>query len=224
MNSDNNYTKMQKSFYANGTSDHIEHNENPDYNEILLSDVKKGSKWKGKSALDFGCGRGRNVKNLIELCEWGRVDGVDISERNIQYTKRRRDIDQTRSNWFCNNGTDLSELESDNYDFVMSTIALQHIPVHEIRYNLLREIYRVMKTKGIFSFQIGGRGVSSEDTYLENCWEVTTTNSGHDVFVIDTENLVNDLTRIGFDKVTVKTTKSFSDSIHDEWHYVRCTK
>ena len=107
----------------------------------------------------------------------------------------------------------------------MSTIVLQHIPVHEIRYNLFKEIYRVAKDEGIFSFQIGGIGVEHlEDTYFENCWNATTTNSGHDVFITDTRNLVKDLTHIGFRDVKVKTTKSFSDSIHSEWHYVRCEK
>ena len=40
MKSNNNYTQMQKNFYAGGTSDHPEHNANPDYWDILLSDLK----------------------------------------------------------------------------------------------------------------------------------------------------------------------------------------
>ena len=37
---DNRYTKMQKSQYKNGTSNHEEHNENPDYWDILLGELK----------------------------------------------------------------------------------------------------------------------------------------------------------------------------------------
>ena len=41
----NNYTQMQKSSYNVGTSNHLEHNDNPDYWDILLGDLKDKNKW-----------------------------------------------------------------------------------------------------------------------------------------------------------------------------------
>ena len=37
----------------------------------------------GRTALDFGCGVGRNVDNLLKLSDWRRVDGCDISQENL---------------------------------------------------------------------------------------------------------------------------------------------
>ena len=65
VNQNNQYTKMQKKQYSNGTSNHSEHNSNDDYWNILLDDIKNKDAWKDKVGLDFGCGKGRNVTNLL---------------------------------------------------------------------------------------------------------------------------------------------------------------
>ena len=80
VNKDNNYTAMQKNQYSSGTTNHPEHNDNPNYWDILLSDLTDSDKWSGKNALDFASGKGRNVSNMLSTCNWNRVDGVDISE------------------------------------------------------------------------------------------------------------------------------------------------
>ncbi len=41
----NPYTSMQKSAYSSGTSNHGEHNDNPDYWNVLLGDLKDKDKW-----------------------------------------------------------------------------------------------------------------------------------------------------------------------------------
>ena len=56
MVNNNKYTNMQKMQYASGTSNHEEHNMNPDYWNILLGDLQNKENWKGKVALDFACG------------------------------------------------------------------------------------------------------------------------------------------------------------------------
>ena len=78
----NNYTQMQKSSYNMGTSNHLEHNDNPDYWDILLGDLKDKNKWKNKKALDFACGKGRNVINMLSLCDWERVDCTSFDRIN----------------------------------------------------------------------------------------------------------------------------------------------
>jgi methylase of polypeptide subunit release factors len=86
-----------------------EHNDNPNYWDILLSDLKDKELWDGKIALDFASGKGRNVTNLLSLCDWERVDGIDISSANIDFCKRT--YETQNSDWYCNNGTDVSDLK-----------------------------------------------------------------------------------------------------------------
>jgi len=223
----NKYTKMQKSQYNKGTSNHIEHNANSDYWNILLEDLKDKSKWKDKNALDFACGKGRNVINIHSTSNWNTVDGVDISFGNIEYCKES--YKNKKSEWFLNNGVDLEDLKSDNYDFVMSTIALQHIPVYDIRRSLLSEILRVMKTGAIFSFQVTYGKIEDNERsrvaeYFNNIYNATTTNSGYDFRVENESDIVEDLKDIGFKNVKTRIRESFSDYQHPHWIYIRCEK
>jgi ubiquinone/menaquinone biosynthesis C-methylase UbiE len=227
VNKDNNYTNMQKDAYSHGTTNHDEHNANPDYWDILLGDLKNKEKWDGKIALDFACGRGRNVTNMFNLCDWSRVDGVDISESNILQNKN--DYQTQNSNWYCNNGVDVSDLKDNEYDFIMSTIALQHIPVYDIRKSLLTDLYRTLKSGGTFSFQMGyGEGLESpigpRVSYFENYYDATGTNSICDVRIQNEEEIIKDLENIGFVNIVSEVKESYSDSGHPKWIYVKCYK
>tara|TARA_Y100000361_G_scaffold153703_1_gene176257 strand:+ start:2339 stop:3034 length:696 start_codon:yes stop_codon:yes gene_type:complete len=227
----NNYTQMQKSSYNVGTSNHLEHNDNPDYWDILLGDLKDKNKWKNKKALDFACGKGRNVINMLSLCDWERVDGIDLSKGNIDYCKSQYSEESyQQSNWYCNNGVDVSNLKNNEYDFIMSTIALQHIPVYDIRKSLITDLLRVLKPGGLFSFQLGyGKDLKDQfnrprSSYFDNEWNAKGTNSTHDVRVQNEEDVVNDLKDIGFINITTKITKSYSDAGHPQWIYIKCYK
>jgi len=226
VNSDNEYTRMQKNAYSSGTSNHLEHNDNPNYWDILLGDLKDKSKWEGKVALDFACGKGRNVTNMLSLCDWERVDGIDISSRNIQHCNQSY-VGQN-SNWYCNNGVDVSELKTEEYDFIMSTIALQHIPVYDIRKSLITDLLRTLKPNGLFSFQMGfGKEIKEGETrygYYENKYNVKGTNSFHDVRVQNQSEIIEDLTNIGFVNIETYVTNTFSDSGHPQWIYVKAYK
>lgn len=228
MDSSNKYTMMQKKQYHKGTDNHLNHNDNPDYWEILLGDLKNSEKWKNKTALDFACGKGRNVSNMDSLCQWGRIDGIDLSPSNIAYC--RNNYENINSNWYCNNGIDLSDLRENEYDFVMSTIALQHIPVYDVRRSILVDILRVLKPGGLFSFQMGfGMGLSdtfgrNKSSYYENSWNATGTNSIHDVRVQSQEEVIGDLQKIGYVNVAAVVRESFSDAGHPQWIYVKCYK
>ncbi len=60
---------------------HKQHDIEPHYKDILLKEIVNNPElWKGKVALDFGCGCGRNIKNLLEFADFKRVDGCDISK------------------------------------------------------------------------------------------------------------------------------------------------
>ena len=227
INTENKYTKMQKNQYASGTSNHEEHNTNPDYWNILLGDLQNKENWIGKIGLDFACGRGRNITNMFNLCDWSRIDGIDISEGNI--TQNRQEYIEQNSNWYCNNGVDVSDLKDNEYDFIMSTIALQHIPVYDIRKSIITDLYRTLKPNGIFSFQMGyGSGLESElgprVSYFENYYDAPGTNSMCDVRIQSEEEIIKDLESIGFVDIKTEVMESYSDSGHPQWIYVKCYK
>lgn len=228
INVDNVYTNMQKVQYSSGTTNHTEHNHNSKYWDVLLGDLKDTTKWNNKNALDFACGKGRNVTNILSLCDWNRVDGVDISSANIDFCKHT--YSTQKSNWYLNNGVDVSELPSNEYDFVMSTIALQHIPVYDIRKNIITDLLRVMRPSGLFSFQLGyGKDLSDtsnrpRSSYYDNAYTASGTNSEHDVRVQNAQDVVDDLTNIGFINVSYEIHQSFSDFGHPEWIYIKAYK
>jgi SAM-dependent methyltransferase len=222
---DNTYTLMQKQAYQNGTSNHEEHNNNSDYWDILLGDLKQPKKWIGKSALDFACGKGRNVINIHKLSTWETVDGVDISQANIDYCAHT--YTDYKSQWYCNNGVDLQDISSEKYDFVMSTIALQHIPVYAIRRNIIEEILRTLKPGGLFSFQMGfGKDLTDvmgrpKAQYYENIVNAGGTNSEYDVRIQDEKEVIEDLSNIGFVNITTQVRDAYSDYGHPQWIYVK---
>ena len=218
---------MQKSAYAIGTSNHEEHNTNPDYWDILLGDLKDKENWNEKNGLDFACGKGRNVTNMLSLCDWNRVDGVDISSANIEFCKAT--YSNQNSDWYCNSGTNVSDLKDNEYDFIMSTIALQHIPVYDIRKSLITDLLRTLKPGGLFSFQMGyGDGLESSIgqrvSYFENYYNATGTNSICDVRVQSEDEIISDLMQIGFVNITTEIKNSYSDDGHTHWIYVKAYK
>lgn len=242
---ENKYSKMQKDFYdmasegmnSGGLGGHIGHNDNLDYWDILLGNIKHDPEsWFGKTALDFGCGCGRNVINLLKLSEWNEVYGVDISKNNIINSEKavgKAFPNKYNTKFFVNNGIDLSCLSDNLFDFVMSTIVFEHICVHEIRYNLMKEIYRVIKEGGLFSFQMcydkEPDKLSTENDrkyipYFEDYYDADGTNSKCDCLITDPNNqIIKDLEKIGFKNISYSIEKPFSSG-HQNWIYIKCYK
>lgn len=116
--------------------------KNGDLRMPLVTDPDK------KIALDFGCGPGRMVKRMSKI--FSRVDGVDISSKLIAEAKKAC----PESNFYVSSGNDLGQAPANTYDFVYSTITMQHIAVHDIRMNILKEMYRVLKPGGSMTVQM----------------------------------------------------------------------
>lgn len=222
------YVNMLNTVYRDGTNNHLEHNDNPLYWDLLLGEVKSNpTNWENKIALDFGCGKGRNVTNMLSLANFKRVDGIDISEDNIKYCKET--YTNQPSEFYKNSGKDLSSLKNDEYDFIMSTIVFQHICVHELRYKIKEEIYRILKSDGIFSFQMGYGDISfaghtNPKAYYENYYEAFNSNGSNDVRVTDESELISDLENIGFKNIKFEIHEPWLDGGHPNWIYVTCKK
>lgn len=234
MKNKNDYAKMQKSYYnvryEEMYENHRRHDTNPDYKNILLKRLNDTPELlKNEMALDFGCGQGRNVSNMILWYPniFKQVDGVDIAEKNISicWENLKNEVgNKCKYNFYTNNGLDLQELKDNTYKFVMSTIVFQHICVYETRFLLMSEIFRIMKEGGIFSLQMGyGNGHKHTANYYDNIYDATTTNSGYDVKIIDENNLINDLKDIGFKNITYQISKSDFDG-HEKWIYIEAIK
>jgi SAM-dependent methyltransferase len=111
----------------------------------------------------------------------------------------------------------------------MSTIVFQHLCVHGLRVNLKKEIYRVLKTGGIFSFQMGYgamdyAGATNVRDYYDNSYTAENSNGSNDVRVSNPQQLVDDLQAIGFKNITYSIEEPWADGGHPQWIYVRCEK
>lgn len=209
------YAAMQKAFYDDCIAPQTEeeaknrvigeyksHQAYP-YEELLLAQHRKLGILPGR-ALDFGCGPGRMILRMQPLCK--QVDGTDISEKGLGFARQWTEGLPTQL--FLTNGYDLSAVSSDTYELVYSTIALQHIPVHETRMGLFREFLRVLKPGGRIALQMAYSDKPAEQRadhaeWTNNRYNVQTTNAGCDVLVTPamTQTALDDLQRIGFQNV-----------------------
>ena len=232
---DNPYTVKEKAFYdadavAMAKDDHRHHDANPDYKEFFINPfTKRKSKLapENKLALDLGCGTGRNVSNLLKTKKFSRVDGVDISCKVLeQASLKLTNEGYTKGvdfELFENNGVALDCLEENFYSHAMSTIALQHIPVYDIRFKLLSGLYRCLKSKGTLVFQMGFGAGYGKSLYKDICYAPEGFNTKHDVEVMDRDEIIDDLKLIGFKDIECFIRDSFSDG-HPKWIFVKCRK
>jgi SAM-dependent methyltransferase len=222
------YIKMQKSSYFWGTTDHPEHSSNPEYWSKLLAPLKKEPhRFKDTAAADFGSGRGRNLANLLDSGLFTAVYGVDISPINVLRTRRRL----ANSPVICSvaSGYDVRSIPNDAIGFFMSTITLQHIAPHEIRFRILQDIFRATAPGGLLSFQVGAgtpRGVKAGDfvPWRSNRYDAKGTNGKADCVVDSSEHLANDLEQIGWQDVRLVEGKAWSNPSHEKWLYCSATK
>jgi SAM-dependent methyltransferase len=107
-------------------------------------------------ALDFGCGVGRLTQALGQ--RFHRVDGVDIAEVMIREARSLNRLGD-RCHYHLNEADNLSVFADGSFDFVYSSITLQHMePQYSRRY--IKEFFRVLRPGGIASFQIPGEPVA----------------------------------------------------------------
>lgn len=207
MDASNPYTQMQKQTYDRDASKwslnekywviggYETHNAWADYN-LLFKGIDTLS---DKKVLDFGCGPGRNLVKYAGVFK--RIDGVDISEINLEKAKillQDSLLDVSRFTLYPCNGVDISSVPTASYDILMSTIAFQHICVHQIRVNYLKDFFRVLAPGGTLTMQMGFGKSSYGVDYYANNYAALTTNGGCDTRVDTVDQIKSDVENVGF--------------------------
>jgi SAM-dependent methyltransferase len=234
------YRDMQRSYFDAeaknmGSHNHLTHNMNRDLWEVGFAPIASDpGKFKGKNALDFGCGGGRNVSNIASFDLFKRVDGCDISEFNLLEAQKnvKLEFPKLESNFFQNSGLDCKIETNVKYDFIFSSIVLQHIPVRSIRNMILGDLLSLLTEDGVLSFQMGFSGKKIRKMwglpvrpgsvgYFKEKTNANKTNGDCDVAIDNPFDIVKDLRDLGATEISWRITPSFED-IHPLWIWVQC--
>jgi SAM-dependent methyltransferase len=197
-----------------------QHNQFEDYETVLWDGIER----EGKSALEYGCGPGRNAIRFYK--NFAQIDGVDHAA-NIVEKANGRIAEQlgvppdtpNLPRFYHNNGFDLAGIESESYDIVFSVIAMQHINARPKRVNIWKEAYRVLKPGGWFTAQMGfGPGHHKSVDYYN---EVEVADA--DARVEDPNQLKADFEAIGFTNFRYELREPNHDC-HPQWIWFKAQK
>ena len=199
-----------------------EHNDWGDYDTYLMCSIDES--FCDKIALDFTCGPGRNIIKYHK--KFKRIDGCDISEQNIKNAKSNiLSNGISLPELYVTNGNDLGNVKENFYDFIFSTIALQHICVHKIRYSILSSMYKALKKSGRISIQMEfGKNSPDSVGYYENNFNVIGTNRACDTRVEESSYIEKDLKQIGFTNFQYWIRPTGPGDTHPNWIFFTAVK
>jgi 2-polyprenyl-3-methyl-5-hydroxy-6-metoxy-1,4-benzoquinol methylase len=119
-------------------------------NELMIYVGTLGVPVPSKRALDFGCGAGRLTQALA--LHFTDVWGVDIAPSMIELAKTMN-RHGARCHYVLNEVDDLRAFDDQSFDFIYSSIVLQHMrPKYAKQY--LREFLRLLSADGLLVFQV----------------------------------------------------------------------
>ena len=128
------------------------------------------------------------------------------------------------SQLFLGSGKDFGDAPSGQYDFVMSTICMQHIASHTVRLKILKDMFRVLKLGGWITIQMGfGQNHRFSVPYHADAYYAKATNGRCDTRVERPEDVENDLLKIGFESFEYNIDNSNVDR-HGKWIYFRAQR
>jgi len=100
-------------------------------------------------ALDFGCGLGRLTQPLAD--HFKSVTGVDISSSMLERAERANR--RPNATFVLNVRPDLSVFPDQHFDFIYSTMVLQHMPP-ELALSYTDEFARILRPGGLVVFTV----------------------------------------------------------------------
>jgi SAM-dependent methyltransferase len=102
-------------------------------------------------ALDFGCGVGRLTRAMST--RFHHCVGVDISEQMVAKA-RELNCDRDNCEFVVNTSEDLKLFPDGHFDFIYSTIVLQHLVHRSSILAYIREFCRLLNPGGLLIFQV----------------------------------------------------------------------
>lgn len=135
-------------FHKKSMNTYFENAESKEFLDIFWGDdslfLNFFSRLDLSRVIELACGRGRHVPRYIDKA--GSITLVDILPENIDFC-RKRFGDGKNILYYCNNGYNLEELESNSYTALFCYDAMVHFELLDI-YEYLKDIYRVLKPEG----------------------------------------------------------------------------
>jgi SAM-dependent methyltransferase len=118
----------------------------------VFSEVERLGRTPGRArALDFGCGVGRLTRALGTRFE--TAVGVDISEAMVEQARRLNEAFPA-CDFRINTTADLSQFETGSFDFIYSSLVLQHLPSVAHVEGYVAEFLRLVRPEGLVVFGI----------------------------------------------------------------------
>lgn len=106
---------------------------------------------KNMSILEIGCGVGRLLIPLSSIFK--EVVGVDISNNMLEICKKNiRNIKNCKV--YQNSGSELKKFNDASFDFCLAHTIFHHIPEKNVVIKYIQEVYRILRDKGIFIFNV----------------------------------------------------------------------
>ena len=108
-----------------------------------------------EKALDVGCGRGLMLIGLAKRLKTGKATGIDVwsphdlSGNSADAAKQNAKIEGVSDRVRIENGDARHMVyPQNNFDVVVSSLAIHNIPDHQERHQAVREMWRVLKPGG----------------------------------------------------------------------------
>lgn len=97
--------------------------------------------------LDLGCGTGNITRKVLERFPNAKVTCLDLSTKMIEIAKDKLS-DYENIEYVIGDFTIVDII--DNYDAIISSLALHHIPTDEEKKEMYKHIYEALNTNGVF--------------------------------------------------------------------------
>lgn len=166
--------------------------------KMLAKEIKDG-----ESVVDVGCGKGRNIKYILENTSCKVVvDGSDIREQLDKEQDNHMEIMEkyTMDSTFKRSVIDLIEnLPSNHYDYALNSHVLNVIEEDSIKNEVVRNVYNALVEGGKAYFEVRTQKDIEKSTSrikYGNGWWMPTKNTYQEV--ISEEKMINLLVNNGF--------------------------
>ena len=108
-----------------------------------------------KIVLDYGCGPGNGIINIINSANPKKIYAVDVSKKSILLAKKRANLHKLKVYFHqINENEKMYEIENNSVDVIKCDGVLHHI--EDIAF-VFKEFKRILKKKGVINLMVYNR-------------------------------------------------------------------